>query len=68
MFCIKKCQIHHILYLTTIICDMIFTHQKDYGVERHFKQYFSYIVTVSFIGEETGVPRENHKSMTSFIT
>jgi hypothetical protein len=32
MFCIKKCQIHHILYLTTIICDMIFTHQKDYGV------------------------------------
>ena len=28
-------------------------------VECHFQQYFSYIVAVSFIGEETGIPREN---------
>jgi hypothetical protein len=28
-------------------------------VECHFQKYFSYIVAVSFIGEETGIPREN---------
>ena len=32
-----------------------------YGVKHHFHQYFSYIVVVSFIGEETGVPEENHQ-------
>jgi hypothetical protein len=29
-----------------------------YGDKRHFQQYFSYIVAVSFIVEETG---ENHR-------
>ena len=31
------------------------------GVLPHFQQYFSYIVAVSFIGEETGVSGENHR-------
>ena len=35
-----------------------------YGVLLHFQQYFSYIV-VSFIGEETGVPKENHRPVAS---
>ena len=30
-----------------------------YGVSRHFQKYFSYIVAVSFIGEE--VLGENHR-------
>jgi hypothetical protein len=42
-----------------------------YGVERHFQQYFCYIVAVSFIGEEKEAPGENHpfsrKSLTNFI-
>jgi hypothetical protein len=33
---------------------------SGYGVERHFQQYVSYIVV-----EETGVPRENHRSAES---
>jgi len=32
------------------------------GVKRHFQQYFSYIVAVSFIG---GGPGENHRPVTS---
>ena len=35
-----------------------------YGVLRYFQQYFSYIVVISFIGGETGVPRENHRPAT----
>ena len=31
-----------------------------YGVERHIQQYFGYIMAVSFMVEETGVPGENH--------
>jgi hypothetical protein len=31
-----------------------------YGMYRHFQQYFSYIVAVSFIDGVTGVPGENH--------
>jgi len=34
-----------------------------FGVERHFQQYFSYIVAVSFICR--GVPRENHRPVAS---
>jgi len=30
-----------------------------YAVLRHFKQYFRYIVAVSFVDEETRVPGEN---------
>jgi hypothetical protein len=33
-----------------------------YGVQRHFQQYFSYIVAVSFI---SGVPGEKHRPTTS---
>jgi hypothetical protein len=29
------------------------------------QQYFSYIVAVSFIGEETGGPGENHRPVAS---
>ena len=31
----------------------------------HFQQYFSYIVVVSLLVEETGVPEENHRSAAS---
>jgi hypothetical protein len=31
-----------------------------HDVQRHFQQYFSYIVVVSFIGGGTGGPGENH--------
>jgi hypothetical protein len=36
-----------------------------YGVQRHFEQYFSYIVAVTFIGGGNGVPGENHRSVAS---
>jgi len=36
-----------------------------YGVERHIQQYFSNIVAVSLLVEETGVPRENHRPIVS---
>jgi hypothetical protein len=44
-----------------------------YGVKRHFQQYFSYIVAVSFIGWENRStpgrkPPTCHKSLTNFIT
>jgi hypothetical protein len=32
-----------------------------HDVQRHFQQYFSYIVVVSFIGGGTGGPGENHR-------
>jgi len=35
------------------------------GVGSGVQQYFSYIVLVSFIGEETEVPRENHTPTTN---
>jgi hypothetical protein len=36
-----------------------------YGVLRHFQQYFSYIVAVSFIGGGNGVHGENHPPVAS---
>jgi len=33
-----------------------------YGVQRHFQQYFSYILAVSFIG---GGPRKNRRPVAS---
>jgi hypothetical protein len=43
-----------------------------YGVKRHFQQYFSYIVAVSFIdgGNRTSrrKPQAYRKSLTNFIT
>jgi len=43
-----------------------------YGVYRHFQQYYSYIVTVSIIGEGNrstrGKPPTYRKSLTNFIT
>jgi hypothetical protein len=43
-----------------------------YGVHRHLQHYFSYIVTVSFIGGRNrstrGKPLTCHKSLTNFIT
>jgi hypothetical protein len=35
----------------------------DYGVERHFQQYFNYLVAVSFIGGEAS--GENHQPVAS---
>ena len=37
------------------------------GASRHFQQYFSYIVDVSFIGEETRVSGENHRPVASHL-
>ena len=40
-----------------------------YGVYRHFQQYFSYIMAVSFFGGETRrKPQSCRKSLTNFIT
>jgi hypothetical protein len=36
-----------------------------YGVYRPFQQYFSYIVTVSFIGGENWSTGENHRTVAS---
>jgi hypothetical protein len=45
---------------------------QGYGVQRHFQQYFSYIMAVSFIGGENRStqrkPQTCHKSLASFIT
>jgi hypothetical protein len=35
--------------------------------ERHFQQYFSYIVAVSFIGGETEISGKNHQQTLSYI-
>ena len=36
-----------------------------YGVKRHFQQYFRYMVAWSVLAvEETGVPGENHRTVT----
>ena len=39
-----------------------------YGVKRHFLQYFSYIVAISFIGGENRSTRRNPQTLTNFIT
>jgi hypothetical protein len=39
----------------------------DYGVQLHLQQYFSYIVTVSFIGGGNEIPGENHWPTTSCL-
>ena len=36
-----------------------------YGVLRHFQQYFSYVVLSVSLVEETGIPRENYRPVTS---
>jgi hypothetical protein len=35
------------------------------GVQRHFQQYFSYIVAAVLLVVETGVPGENHRPVAS---
>jgi len=43
-----------------------------YGIQRHFQQYFSYIVAVNFIGGVNRTtqrkPSKYRKSLTNFIT
>jgi hypothetical protein len=44
---------------------------KSYGVECHFQLYFKYIVELTFIGGEIGVPGKNHplrRSLTNIDT
>ena len=53
----KKC--HKNMYKTTI--DLLTGKKWSYGVQRHFQQYFSYIVGSVLLMEETGVPGENHR-------
>jgi len=36
-----------------------------YGFKRHLQHYFSYIMEVSLLVEEIGVPRENHRPAVS---
>jgi len=38
---------------------------ENYGVYRHFQQYFSYIVAVSVIGGENLSTRRNHRHVPS---
>jgi hypothetical protein len=46
-----------------------FDYGKGYDVERHFQQYFSYMVAVSFIGGgNRRKPPTSHQSLTNFIT
>ena len=53
-----------------------FVQQEEFedtkGLQRHFQQYFSYIVAVSFIGRENRSTRRKpltcRKSLTNFIT
>jgi len=48
------------------------SYDYDYGVSRHFQQYFSYIVAVSFIGGGNRSPPRKplacRKSLTNNIT
>ena len=39
--------------------------REAYGVSCHFQQYFSYIVVVSLMFEETRVPGESHRPAAS---
>jgi hypothetical protein len=34
---------------------------RDYGVHRHFQQYFSYIVVVSYISGGNALSGKNHR-------
>jgi hypothetical protein len=49
----------------------LITNGWEYGIWRHFQQYFSYIVTVSFIGGGNWSTRRKpltcRKSLASFI-
>ena len=48
------------MFLTVLLLGVV-----GYSVQRHFQQYFCYMVGVRFIVEETGVPGENHRSVAS---
>jgi hypothetical protein len=37
----------------------------NFGVSRHFQQYFSYIMATVLVVEEAGVPGENHRPWAS---
>jgi len=57
-----------------MVCNMssqLFKYGCGYGIQRHFQQYFSYIVVVSFIGGGNRSTRRKpptcHKSLTNFI-
>ena len=48
-----------------LIDSRLFSRKQGYDVQRHFQQYFSYIMAVSFIGEGNRVPGENHRTVAS---
>ena len=48
-----------------IISNKLWSVGLGYGAWLQFQQFFSYIVVVSFIGGETGVPGENHQPAAS---
>ena len=61
--CCMICMIHCQIVIIFIIC-----HNTEmigfglvYGVKRHFQQYFSYIVAVSFIGGGNRSTPKNHR-------
>ena len=61
IFCYEKEK--KLLHLEMSKITVIFQDKKKnncyiwgYGIQRHFQQYFSYIVAVSFIGGGNGVP------------
>ena len=71
-----KCISYFLTCTSSIKLHVNLTHQEIpeklqvslvYDVQRHFQQYFSYIVVVSLIGGgKTGVPREKHRPVTSY--
>jgi hypothetical protein len=54
-FCPQRNGLKHIIPYTSV----------NYEHRWHFQQYFSYIVAVSLLVEETGVPGENHRPVAS---
>jgi hypothetical protein len=58
---------NYLLNIYMCVYCTVFTYNKwlVYGDLRHFQQYFSYIVAVSLLVEETGVLGENHRPAVS---
>jgi hypothetical protein len=50
-----------VFYVLDIVQRNGLSSSNFHDVQRHFQQYFSYIVVVSFIGGGTGGPGENHR-------
>ena len=70
----SSCTTYAVSTYPITITDLNYSVNMAYGcgVERHFKQYFSYVVAASFIGKGNQStwrkPQTCHKLLTNFIT